>query len=50
MDVCRGGGGGDGGGGGGGGFFLTCEDFMRMFDSSFPARPFFLFFFKVEIS
>ena len=30
-------------------FFLVCEDFGRMFDSSFPACAFF-FFFKVEIS
>ena len=35
--------------GGGGGFFLMCEDFGRMFNSSFPACVFF-FFFKVEIS
>ena len=35
--------------GGGGGFFLTCEDFGRIFDNSFPACTFF-FFFKVEIS
>ena len=31
--------------------FLTCEDFGRMSDDSFPACAFFLFFFfKVEIS
>ena len=29
-----------GGGGGGGGFSLACEDFGRIFDSSFPARAF----------
>ena len=29
-----------------GGFFLACEDFGRMFDSSFPTCA----FFKVEIS
>ena len=34
--------GGGGGGGGGGGFFLVCEDFGRMFDSSFPPSLFFL--------
>ena len=28
----------------GGGFFLVCEDFGRMFDNSFPACAFFLFF------
>ena len=39
------------GGDGGDGFFLTCKDFGIMFDNSFPACPFFLFyFFKVEIS
>ena len=32
---------------GGGGFFLTCEDFGRMFSNSFPACAFF-FFFKVD--
>ena len=37
---------GGGGGGGDGGFFLACEDFGRVFDSSFPACA----FFKVEIS
>ena len=31
-------------GDGGGGFFLTCEDLGRMFDTSFPACAFFLFF------
>ena len=31
--------------GGGGGFFLACEDFGRMFDSSFPACAFLFFFF-----
>ena len=35
---------------GGGGLFLACEDFGRMFDSSFPACTFFLLLFKVEIS
>ena len=33
---------------GGGGFFLTCEDFGRMFNHSFPACAFCLF--EVEIS
>ena len=28
-----------------GGFSLACEDFMRMFDNSFPAYTFFLFLF-----
>ena len=36
---------------GGGGFFLACEDFGRMFDSSFPTCAFVcVFFCKVEIS
>ena len=35
---------------GGGGLFLACEDFGRMFDSSFPACTFFWLLFKVEIS
>ena len=35
---------------GGGGIFLACEDFLRMFDNSFPACAFFLVLFKVEIS
>ena len=26
------------------GFFLACEDFWRMFDSSFPACAFFIFY------
>ena len=30
--------------GGACGFFLTCEDFGRMFDNSFPARSFFVLF------
>ena len=30
---------------GGSGFFLTCEDFGRMFTHSFPACVFFIFFF-----
>ena len=33
-----------------GDFFLTCEDFGRMFNNSFPACVFWGFFFKVEIS
>ena len=32
----------------GGGFFLTCDDFGRMFEHSFPACTF--FYIKVEIS
>ena len=27
-----------------GGFFLVCEDFGRVFDNSFPACAFFIFF------
>ena len=34
-----------GGGGGGDGFFLTCEDFGRMFAIHSPPAPFFFFFF-----
>ena len=34
------------GGGGCGGFFLTCNDFGRMFDHSFPTSAFFFFFLK----
>ena len=35
--------------GGGAGFFLACEDFRRMFDHSFPAYPFFFFFWGVGV-
>ena len=38
----------DGGGGGGGGFFLACENFWRMFDSSFPACALFFLFFLLS--
>ena len=37
-------GGGGGGGGDGGGFFLACKNIERMFDKSFPACVFFIFF------
>ena len=44
-------------GGGGGGFFLTCKDFEKMFDHSFPTSAFLVclfsgvvFFLEVEIS
>ena len=33
-------------GGGGDGLFLACEDFGRMFDNSFPACVFIIFFLK----
>ena len=35
---------------GGDGFFFACEDFGRMFNHSFTACAFFVFFFEVVIS